>query len=71
MKKNFVIALGLDCDGFNSGHIYKFKYVNNAISFAKEVNSGSDGIEYKVVNKTQALEYCQDYNIELPTYFAD
>jgi len=71
MKKNYVIAEGLDCDGFNGGHIYKFKYSKDAVIFCNSCNEHSDGLQYLVVDKIRAIEYCNDYNKQLPTYFSE
>lgn len=42
--KRFVVTGGLDCDGCNSEHIYIFETEEEAVVFADDCNSGSDGI---------------------------
>ena len=69
LKNNFVIAQGLDCDGFNNGHINKFKYSKDAVNFCNSCNESSDGLQYSVVNKEIAAQYCETFNIQIPTYF--
>lgn len=63
---NYVIAGGIDCDGFNSGHCYVFDTEAEAVIFAHTCNEESDGLLYGAVNKATAQEYCNDYNKKLP-----
>lgn len=58
MEKLFVVAYGLDCDGYNSGDITKFTTQFVAQSVADNSNDGSDGLHYSVVDETEAIEYC-------------
>lgn len=64
----YVIATGTDCDGYNSGHCVPFIRLKKALKFAEGQNEWSDGMQYSVVLKKRAQEYCDDYFIRLPIY---
>ena len=60
---HWVIAYGKDCDGYNSGHIYKFDNEKDAYNCEKNLNDWSDGLRYYATsNWLNVEEYCDDYN---------
>jgi len=63
MKANFwVIAVGRDCDGYNSGRVEPFADKEEAINFANEMNDWSDGIGYLVISNIWDVKvYCESY----------
>jgi len=65
----WVLAVGKDCDGFNRGKVYPFLVRSNAELWAKELNDGSDGIEYVVTSSLDRLrEYCVYYVLDWTDY---
>jgi len=70
MKANFwVIAHGLDCDGYNDGHIYSFGTNTEADKFADSSNECSDGLLYEVVDSVNELmRYCINYGKDFNKY---
>lgn len=63
MNANYwVIALGSDCDGYNSGRVASFAFEQDANDYADGQNEWSDGIRYYVTNSLDTLrDYCDDY----------
>lgn len=70
MDANFwVLATGLDCDGYNSGNIIPFGRSEDAEQYAFECNEWSDGIKYVVTDSLDVLrDYCNDYNRDWKKY---
>jgi len=63
MNANYwVIAVGTDCDGYNSGRVEAFSFEQDAIDYADVQNEWSDGISYCVISSLDTLRnYCDDY----------
>lgn len=59
----YVIATGTDCDGYNSGHIVCFIRYKKAVKYARSSNEWSDGLQYGIVGKKRAQEYCDEHNL--------
>jgi hypothetical protein len=58
----WVVTGGLDCDGYNSGHIYPFASQEEAYKFADEQNLASDGLIYHTIHTILELrEYAEYY----------
>lgn len=67
--KCWVVSYGLDCDGHNSGHIYRFSNEEEAYIFSKELNDSSDGLVYAVIkSKIELKEYCESYGKNWKNY---
>jgi Mg2+ and Co2+ transporter CorA len=65
----WVVATGIDCDGFNSGHIYTFVDYDAAFDFAKSLSEGSDGLSYGVIDNIEDLKtYCLSFNKDYKNY---
>jgi hypothetical protein len=59
---HWVLAHGVDCDGYNSGHVYPFQKKQEAEDFANYLSSGSDGLQYAVTDVwLDVEEYCHYY----------
>jgi len=58
----YVIAKGKDCDGHNSGSITAYDTPSAANKASAEANKWSDGLQYSVVEREDAIIYCNDYN---------
>jgi|LauGreDrversion4_2_1035121.scaffolds.fasta_scaffold595700_2 hypothetical protein len=69
LATHWVLTFGRDCDGFNSGRIYKFCNEQDACDFAQDLNDGSDGLQYRVTQSFNELkEYSSDYDLDINDY---
>jgi hypothetical protein len=69
LTTHWVLTFGRDCDGYNSGRIYKFNNEQDAQDFAHNLNEGSDGLQYRVTDSLNELEeYCLEYDLNLNDY---
>lgn len=59
---HWVLAHGVDCDGYNSGHVYAFINKQDAEDLSYVLNNGSDGLQYDVTDSWfDVEEYCHYY----------
>ncbi len=59
---HWVLAHGVDCDGYNSGHVTAFLNKEDAEEYAYKVNGWSDGLQYAVTDSWfDVEEYCHYY----------
>jgi len=69
LTTHWVLTFGRDCDGYNSGRIYKFNNEQDAQDFEQNLNEGSDGLQYRVTDSLNDVkEYCIDYDLDLKNY---
>ena len=60
---HWVLAHGVDCDGYNSGQVYAFITKQEAEDFANYLSGGSDGLQYAVTDSWYDVEeYCHYYD---------
>ena len=64
MDKLFVVAYGVDCDVYNSGHLYSFDSEHEAEAFAYGCNLVSDGLLYVAVDYCEAKRYARVFDKE-------
>lgn len=69
IARYWVLQMGTDCDGMDSGMAVGFSSKNEADAYADESNEWSDGLGYYVISDFEVLlAYCNDYNIGIPEY---
>lgn len=60
---HWVIAYGVDCDGYNSGHVTAFADEKHAEDYLHTQVDGSDGLQYALTDDwTEVEEYCYSYD---------
>ena len=65
----WVLAYGLDCDGYNRGSVTPFDNMVAGRIYADECNHHSDGINYETTsNWNVVLQYCESYNLNPDNY---
>jgi hypothetical protein len=69
LATHWVLAYGVDCDGYNSGHVYAFTNKEDAENYAYVLSGGSDGLQYSVTdNLYDVEEYCHYYGKKFLNY---
>lgn len=57
----YVAAYGSDCDGHNNGSIMAYDTLEAANKSAAESNGWSDGLQYSVIDRKRAIQYCNSF----------
>lgn len=62
LATHWVIAYGVDCDGFNSGHVTAFANEKDAEDYLDNQIKWSDGLDYTLTDSWDEVEeYCYYY----------
>jgi hypothetical protein len=62
LATHWVLAHGVDCDGYNSGNVTAFANKKDAEQYLYAVVEGSDGLQYDLTDDwTEVEEYCYSY----------
>lgn len=69
LATHWVLAYGVDCDGYNSGNVTAFSNEKDAEAYLHSQVDGSDGLQYTLTDDwTEVEEYCYSYDKKSNNY---